>query len=670
MAGIKRKVTIEDLFRLRIVSQPAISPDGTQVVVAIRRCNLKKNKNFASLFLVSARGGRLRRLTTGNHSDTKPTWSPDGKVLAFLSDRDKASCVWLLPMEGGEPVRLTDRDHDVFDFSFSPDGKRIVYSARKKSERDVLRRDDKKKTLETTPDFVHVTRLFHKLDGVGFWNGHYVHIFSVKTNGGAAKQLTGGHWDHNSPQFSPDGKRVAFLSNRMPDPDRNVENMDIFTMPANGGRAKQITKREGPILNYSWSPDGREFAYVGHMGKTGEFSLYNVHLWTIPAGGGRSRKLTAHIDNSCFNATLSDVAEASFQADPPVWSSDGDRVYFVVSERGACNIHEARTGDGGSRPRVVGEHVITDLSRPTGTGPVVFVLATQTKPGDVFTLDIDVPEARPRQITHVNRAVLNGLALSRPEPLSVKRSGHTVHGWVMKPPGFSAKKGSKRKYPLVLQIHGGPYAQYGHGFFHEFQWLAARGYVVVFTNPRGSMGYGLKYATRLRHDWGGPDTPDLLACVDAAVRRGGIDRKRLYIAGGSYGGFMTNWVTARDHRFRAGVTQRCVSNMESMFASDYGWFFGYEVGCMPWQDPKRFRRASPIARVKDMKTPLLIIHSDQDLRCPLNQAGELFTALKYLGRDVECVYFAGEAHGLSRGGRPQNRAERLRRILDWFERHK
>jgi dipeptidyl aminopeptidase/acylaminoacyl peptidase len=202
------------------------------------------------------------------------------------------------------------------------------------------------------------------------------------------------------------------------------------------------------------------------------------------------------------------------------------------------------------------------------------------------------------------------------------------------------------------------------------QYLAARGYVVLFTNPRGSAGYGLEYLKRLRHDWGGPDTPDVLACVDRLARSRYIDKSRLYLAGGSYGGFMTNWIIARDHRFRAAVTQRSVYNMESMFASDYGWFLAYEMGCMPWKDPKRYRRSSPHATVARIKTPLLIIHSEQDLRCPIGQAEEMFTTLKYLGREVEFVRFAGEPHGLSRCGRPQNRAERLRRILDWLDRHK
>lgn len=665
MAKRKRKTTIEDLFRLRVISHIAMSPDGTRVALSIKRCDLKKNKNFASLYVVGARGGRLRRLTTGDHNDTYPKWSPDGKTLAFLSDRDKASCVWLLPMEGGEPTRLTDRDHDVSEFDFSPDGKRLAFTARAKSERDRLRRDEKTKALETTPDFVHVTRLFHKLDGSGLWNGQYTHVYVINATGGQARPLTRGDYDHQSPQFSPDGKRIAFLSNRMPDPDRNLENADIYTVPVSGGRAKKVTTRQGPILNYSWSPDGRTFAYIGHLGKTGEWDLRNRHVWTIPAAGGRARDLTPDIDNNCHNVTIGDVAEITFGAEPPTWSPDGSRIFFTVSERGGCNLYEVPARGGGARARMAGELVVNAVSRAASSSRAALVICEPTNPGDVFTVDLNDLEAQAHRITNVNRAALGSVHLVTPEPFACQRGRHSVHGWLMRPPGFSRKK----KYPLVLQIHGGPYGQYGHVFFHEMQWLAARGYVVLFANPRGSTGYGLEYLTRLHKNWGGPDMPDLMACVDRVVARGFIDRRRLYITGGSYGGFMTNWIIGRDHRFRAAVTQRSVSNLESMLASDYGWVIAHEIGCMPWNDPQRFRRASPIARAKSIKTPLLIIHSDNDLRCPIGQAEELFTTLKLLGREVELVRFAGECHELSRSGRPQNRAERLRRILHWFKRH-
>ena len=385
---------------------------------------------------------------------------------------------------------------------------------------------------------------------------------------------------------------------------------------------------------------------------------------SIPAAGGRARDLTPDVDNNCHNVTIGDVAEITFGAEPPTWSPDGSRIFFTVSERGSCNLYEVPARGGRARARMAGELVVNAVSRAASSSRAALVICEPTNPGDVLTVDLDDPGAQARRITNVNRAAL-GVHLVAPEPFACQRGRHTVHGWVMRPPGFSPKK----KYPLVLQIHGGPYGQYGHVFFHEMQWLAARGYVVLFANPRGSTGYGLEYLTRLHKDWGGPDMPDLMACVDRIVARGFIDRRRLYVTGGSYGGFMTNWIIGRDHRFRAAVTQRSVSNLESMLASDYGWVIAHEIGCMPWNDPRRFRRASPIARAKSIKTPLLIIHSDNDLRCPIGQAEELFTSLKLLGREVELVRFAGECHELSRGGRPQNRAERLRRILDWFKRH-
>ena len=662
----KRKIALEDLFRFRVCTHVAMSPDGTKIAVAVKRCDPKKNRNFSSLYMAKTKGGRLRRLTHGNHVDTEPTWSPDGNTLAFVSNRDKADCIYLMPMDGGEPKRLTERDRDVSGLCFSPDGKNIAYAARMKSEREILQRDDKTEQLEQMADYVHTSRLIYKLDGAGVWNGNYTHLYTIGARGGTSKQLT--HSDHDDAMsaWSPDGKRIGFLSNRRPDPDRECENMDIFTIPAHGGRPKQVTTRHGPLLAFSWSPDGKTFAFIGHFGKHGEWSQHNVHVWTIPTSGGTTKNITPSIDNNCFNITVGDTAPVSFEGYPPRWSADGKRVYFVVSERGACNLYEASTTGKDAKPVWADDHVICGLSQPASTGHMAISHSSGTNPSDVYVLNIEDTNAVPKRVTHVNRAVLNGLDIAKPQAFACNRGKHTVHGWVFRPPGASPTK----KTPLVLQIHGGPYAQYGWTFFHEMQFLAAKGYTVLATNPRGSIGYGLDFVKALRHKWGVPDTPDVLACVDKLVRQGGIDKKRMYITGGSYGGFMTNWITARDDRFRAAATQRCVYNMESMMASDFGWQLGEEMGVMPWNAPAEFRKKSPSAYVKTIRTPLLIIHSDQDLRCPINQAEELFATLKYLGREVEMICFKGESHGLSRGGKPQNRAERLRRILDWFERHK
>lgn len=661
----KRPIALEDLFRIRVVGSAAISPDGTRIAFALKRADVKKNKNFANLYVVPTRGGRIRRLTTGDHVDSSPKWSPDGRMLAFLSNREKANCIYLLPMDGGEPERLTDRDSDVAQFSFSPDGRRIVYTARAKSAREKLQRDDKKDELAQQADFLHITRLFYKLDGSGFWNGNYTHVYTIGVGGGAARQLTEGPYDHANPQFSPDGKLVAFLSNRMKDPDKHPDNADIYVVPAGGGKARQLTTKEGPILNFAFSPNGKAIAFIGSFCKQGESPFVNAHVWLLPAAGGAPKNLTPRLDNNCYNVTLSDVAEITFQADPPAWSADGTRLFFTVSERGSCRLYAVSARGGDPRPVVAGDHMTTSMSAPSRDGRLALVCGTQTNPSDLFVVDPARPDTPPKQLTNVNSAALGGIAIAQPEEVNVSFRGRKLHGWVIKPPAFNPR----RKYPLILEIHGGPFAQYGQGFFHEMQWLAANGYVVLFTNPSGSIGYGVEHVRRLRHKWGVADTPEVLACVEYVVRQGYIDRKRLYITGGSYGGFMTNWVLAHDHRFRAGVTQRCVYNMESMVAGDYGCHIAYEVGAFPWDDPKKTRAASPLAYVKKIKTPLLITHSELDHRCPIGQAEELFATLKWLGQDVEFVRFNGESHGLSRAGRPQNRAERLRRILDWFERH-
>lgn len=662
----KRKIEIGDLFKLRVIGGVAMSPDGGRIAFAMKRTDFKANKTYSSIYLVPAKGGRVRRLTRGNHMDTAPQWSPDGTSVGFISDREKADGLYILPMEGGEPVRLTDRDGDVAAYCFSPDGRNIAFVYRKKSERQLLERDGKTDEIARGPQFKHITRLWHKTDGVGFWNGHYAHLYRVSAGGGAARQLTDGDFDDHSPRYSPDGKHLAFLSNRLPDADVESQNRDIHVIPAAGGRVKRMTKKPGPIVGYSWAPDGRSFAYLGCHARGRDYIHHNVGLWTVALSGGSTRCLTQSIDNHCYNLTIGDVSEITFQGEPPVFSADGSTIYISVSEHGACRMYAVPTGRPAPRLRVGGDIVVSSVQRTAPAGPAAMVICDALNPGDLYVCTPEKEDA-PKRVTNVNRGLLNGLRLSKPEPIRCRRRGTTVHGWVLKPPRF--KRG--KKVPLILEIHGGPQAQYGHVFFHELQWLAAQGYAVLYTNPRGSVGYGLEHCRALHKRWGDVDHPELMACVDQILRTGTVDRKKLFVTGGSYGGFMTNWIIGHTDRFRAAVTQRCVSSMESLAgASDFGWELASALDAMPWENPARYRKQSPLTYLHKAKTPLLILHSENDLRCPIDQSDQVFTTLKFLGRSVEYVRFEGESHGLSRGGRPQNRAERLRRILDWFERHR
>ncbi|MFO0840428.1 MAG: S9 family peptidase [Phycisphaerae bacterium] len=660
-----RPMKLEDLFKLKAVGRVAFSPDRTRIVFELKRFDLADNRNYQQLMLLDAHTGAVRPLTQGQHVDSAPKWSPDGERLAFLSDREKATAVYVLHMAGGEPQRITDRDGNVRDLDWSPDGRRLAYSYQPMNAREKLERDGKHDEVKKQAQFKHYTRVFHKLDGAGWWNGQYAHIHVVSAGGGKTRQLTHGEFDDNEPRFSPDGRLVSFLSNRVENPDLNCENMDIWSVPAGGGKARQLKKTRGGCAGHAWSPNGKWIAFVGNAAKQGESWRHNDGVWVISRDGGKPRLLTRRIDSDCRNVTLGDIAGISFDTVAPIWTRDGQRLFFLVSERGACRLFSCGVERGKARCEVGGDVNIYAAHRAAADGPIALSLGTQTNPGDAFVFDPRDGQP-PRQLTSVNADELARIDVLSPEPFSVKSDGVTIDGWILKPPGFNPRK----KYPAILEIHGGPAGQYGFAMFHEMQWLAGKGYVVCYSNPRGSAGYGLKFRSAIRADWGNRDYRDLMRVADWLFARPFVDRKRVGVTGGSYGGYMTNWIIGHTDRFKAAATQRSVVNFESMCGtSDYGFDFGHELGGTPWKNVERLRRQSPLTYVKNIRTPLLIEHEEQDHRCPIEQAEQLFTALKMLGQEVEFVRFEGESHGLSRGGRPQNRAERLRRIGSWFDRH-
>ncbi len=662
-----RGMRIEDLFGLRAVGAVAMAPDGRRVVFELKRSVPDENKNYVQLMLADVETRAVRPLTAeGKFNDLLPGFSPSGDRLAFISTRDKTAALWILPMSGGEPRRLTDLDGAVSDFHWSPDGKRIVYVYQALNEREKLERDEKNDELKRRPTIQHITRLTHKLDGVGFWNGHYKHLFVIAAEGGGKpRRLSLGNYDHLHPRFSPDGRMIAFLSNRESDPDRNFDQAGIYAVPASGGPLRRISPRPGEALSFSWSPDGTQLAYIGRPNRPRQWSRYDEHIWLVSASGGRARQLSRDIDNVCMNITLGDVAISAFEAQAPIWSADGRRVCFLVSTAGSVHLYEHDLSQRTSRAVTSGDINIYSVQRTAREGRIALSIGTATNPGDVFVCDPRADFALTR-LSEVNRAALGRVAVVQPEAFWLKSRGGRLHCWILRPPGFNRS----RRYPAILEIHGGPQAQYGSAFFHEMQMLAARGFVVVYSNPRGSSGYGIEHRRAIIRRWGTVDHDDLRTLGNWIFSRPFIDPARVGVTGGSYGGYMTNWIIGRETRYAAAVTQRSCVNFESMFgSSDCGHMFDGEIGPPPWQDRSTQWRQSPLALVKNVKTPLLILHSNQDLRCPIGQADELFTALKFLGKTVEYVAFEGESHGLSRGGRPQNRAERLRRIADWFERH-
>lgn len=664
----RRKVTAQDLLALRWISEPQLSPDGTRVVFVQTEVASKPDAYRSHLWMGSLDGGTPHQFTFGEHSDSLPRWSPDGQWIAFLSDRGstkaedgakKTKQIYLIPADGGEARPLTHGTRNPSDIVWSPDSKTLAFVGRP----EVPERPDKS-------DVKVITRARYKFDGEGFWDGRYKHLFLIPLAGGDVRQLTEGDADHLDLAWSPDGRWIACIANRTPERDfTNVT--DVWIVPVNGGPARRLTSSIGPCATPAWAPDGRSLAYFGHdnafMGAT------NSQLWVVPLEGGSPTSLTAAYDRSLGHHISSDM-RAHPKLGGPVWSASGTHLFFVIAEGATSQLGvidvSAREG---VRVLTTTRREIFGVTFDRTCQVAVIAVSDPITPGDLWKLRLtQAPSpqlAEEGRLTAVNQSLLDTVTLSTPERFVYPGAdGWPIDGWVIRP--VEVRDG--HKYPTVLEIHGGPHFAYGESFFHEFQLLAAEGFAVVYTNPRGSQGYGQKFTAATRHDWGGKDCEDILRGLDTAIERFSfIDRDRLGVGGGSYGGFMTNWIIGHTDRFKAAVTMRSISNHLSQWGtSDLAFMKGsFEFPGEPWDHVTWYWEHSPLAYVGKITTPLLILHSEQDYRCPIGEGEQLFIALCKLRREVTMVRFPNETHDLSRNGQPDHRIERLRWIVRWFADH-
>jgi dipeptidyl aminopeptidase/acylaminoacyl peptidase len=661
-----RTITAEDLYQFNTVADVRISPDGLNVIYNVQRVDRKTEKKYTDLWVAPTGIGEPHQFTTGDQHDGNARWSPDGRQLAFLSDRgdkEKPAQIYLIPFTGGEASRLTQIDGEIGELSWSPDGKQILCTVRKiDAEAQEREKDEAKKKLGVVSR--HYDRLFYKLDGYGYLPHERTHIWTVNVRTGKAKQLTDDQvYDEYLPTWSPDGRWIAFVSNRSENPDLTPDRTDLFVMPRDGGNFRKIETPMGEKYFPSFSPDGKWIAFIGVEGEGKYYK--NAGLWVVPANGSKlPRNLTEKYDVHVDSSTINDVGSPEIM--PPTWSMDGKRLYFNTVLHGSSKVSSISLRGDDLRDEIGEGGVVGSFTFDREQKLLAYFYGRINDPVQVFVREM--AGVKDRQLTKLNRKLLDGINLGEVEEVWFKGPDkNDLQGWILKPPGFDPTK----KYPSIMEIHGGPLTQYGKYFMHEFYYLAAHGYVVYFTNPRGGRGYGEAHAKAIYGDWGRADYVDLMAWADYLEKQPYIDPQRMGVTGGSYGGYMTVWIIGHTQRFKAAVTQRCVSNFVSMWgSSDFNWTFQMELGNKPpFEDLDNYWSHSPIAHIGKACTPTLVLHNEFDLRCPIEQGEQVFVALKKLGVDSEMVRFPDEFHGLSRTGRTDRKIARLNHMLRWFDKY-
>jgi dipeptidyl aminopeptidase/acylaminoacyl peptidase len=645
-ANGRGKLTLELYLDWEYVSSPQISPDGSQIVYA-RRWTDKVNDKFDSdIWVMNSDGTKNRFIVKGS----SPQWSPDGKRIAYLaSGQPTGTQIFVKWMETGEETQLTRVERSPSNVEWSPDGKRLAFNMSMPSKPAFTIKMPAKPAGAKWIDPPRVIeRLDYRADGMGYRPEGFSHIFVIPDGGGTPRQLTEGDYNHGSPEWTPDSQTIIFSGVRKPDAEYLRGGADIYALSVNDGQIRQLTDRNGPDTNPTVSLDGRLIAYTGFDQTDDTYTVSKLYVMDID--GKNKRTLAANYDRAPSELK---------------WAADGAGVYFTTEDRGTNNIFFASMKGGAPRQITEGNHQFS-LSSMTKNGMVAGVLTSPTEPGDVAVLNVKQPVIK--KLTDVNGDLLEGRTLGAVEEIWYDSvGGKKVQGWIVKPPDFNPSK----KYPLILYIHGGPHAMYGVGFNFEFQNHAAEGYVVLYTNPRGSTGYGQEFGNAIKNNYPGDDYTDLMNGVDAVVKKGYIDDKNLFVCGGSGGGVLTAWIVGHTDRFAAAVSMKPVINWYSFVGTTDGSSWYYNFKKLPWEDPEEHLRRSPITYVGNVKTPTMLMTGELDLRTPMEQTEQYYRALKLRKVDTVMVRIPDEYHPFNATPRhPSNRLQQILYLRGWFDKYK
>ena len=684
----KRSITEKDLFNFVWIADPQIAPDGSAVAFVKVTVNEKKDAYNTSIWIVSTATSESRQLTNGIR-DSSPRWSPDGKYLVFVraaekDGRPEPAQLFMLAMAGGESFQFTTLPRGAGQPQWSPDGKTIAF-LNSANAAELAKMKDKPATGsapspspspakpdERESDVRVITRAVYRANGAGYLDTkHPQHIWVVTAphNGDekvTPRQLTSGRFDDGGVTWAKDNSTIYFTSDQRDESYYDLPKTDIYSIAPAGGQPAKLTSFDMGAGNFALSPNGKQLAFVGSSNQPVK-SYSQPDLWVMDvAPNAQPRNLTKDFDYDVSSGVGGDnTAPRGGGGNPLVWTADGRGILTVYAKEGKANVGEFDVATGKETDRTQGDHAIVSFRAVPDASKFVYLISTPTRIGDLFWVERQGRDAKP--LTHMNEELFSKLNLTEPEAIWYQSfDGKRVQAWIQKPPDFDPNK----KYPLILNIHGGPHSAYGFVFDHEFQWMAAKGYVVLYPNPRGSTSYGQDFGNIIQYHYPGDDYKDLMAGVDEVIKRGYIDTTKLGVTGGSGGGLLTNWTIGQTSRFAAAVSQRDIANWADWwYTADFTLFQATWFKAPPFDDPEDYKARSPLTYIKNVKTPLMLILGETDYRTPPTSGGEeMFRALKYRKIPTVMVRFPNESHELSRSGQPWHRIERLQHIVGWFDR--
>ncbi|ANY69493.1 peptidase [Paenibacillus sp. BIHB 4019] len=660
----KRLIEPEDLYNYSWISDPSLHPVTSSVAYVYKEIDQDKNDYKTHIRVVTIDGQEDASLTDGS-KDFAPSWSPDGLKLGFLRVNENGKQLWLADVSAGTAAQLTSAKHGVAAFVWSPDGSAIAFTSRISEEEAQGKLTKEEIVKQESRRGRSYERTIPKAEGSGWWDGRYSQLFRIEVTSGEVTQLTSGKFNVSQPVWTEDGSKLAFLSKKIDDSELDpdlIAYQDLFTVSAVGGELCRITDHSLSISQFSYSPDGSTIALIAEDRKYGSGTQSNIY--TVPSSGG-APVAWQETDVQVGNYILNDMRTAAVMPGP-LFAKDGTSVFAIGTHHGQAQLYRFREA-GAPEPVSSGERDIYQLEESRDSRYFIVLSMDAHGSGELYRLDrLSGEELR---LTSWNKAAMDELDISIPETLWFDSTdGDRIQGWMMRPPALPQGE----KAPLVLVIHGGPHAMYAPAYSHELQTLASAGYAVLYVNPRGSFGYGQRFAQSCRGDFGGGDYRNLMDAVDVALERFDfIDPERLGVMGGSYGGLMTNWIISQNNRFQAAVSQRCISNWLSFYGtSDIGISYTEGiVGGNPWEQQGLLLEKSPLTYVSQVKAPVLIMHGEQDFRCPVGQSDEWYTALKRLGKQTKLIRYPGSNHAFLKNGKPSYRVEALREVNAWLDKH-